>query len=232
MRLHALQHVPFEGLAKIEEWAVNSDHSVKSTRLFANETLPAVESFDLLVVMGGPMGANDDVKYRWMKGEKLLIELAIQKQKKVLGVCLGAQLIANVLGAKVYPNSQKEIGWFPIELNPPNVRNHPLSVLPQRTNVFHWHGDTFDIPKGATHLARSRACENQAFAIGPHVVGLQFHLEMGMPHIESLLRNASGDLTGGDFVMDSEEMLNLAASQVPPLNAALFRFLDSFAAAS
>jgi GMP synthase (glutamine-hydrolysing) len=178
------------------------------------------------------MGANDDVRFRWMKGEKLLIELAIQKQKKVLGVCLGAQLIASVLGAKVYPNPQKEIGWFPIELNPPNVRNHPLSVLPQRTTVFHWHGDTFDIPIGATHLARSRACENQAFAISPNVVGLQFHLELGMPQIESLLRNASGDLTGGDFVMDSEEMLDLAASQVPPLNAALFRFLDSFAASS
>jgi GMP synthase-like glutamine amidotransferase len=231
MRLHALQHVPFEGLAKIEEWALKSDHSVKTTRLFANETLPLVDSFDMLIVMGGPMGANDDTRFRWMRGEKLLIELAIQKEKKVLGVCLGAQLIASVLGAKVYANPQKEIGWFPIELNPPNARHHPISVLPQRTTVFHWHGDTFDIPKGATHLARSRACENQAFSIGTNVIGLQFHLEMGLPHIESLLRNASADLTGGDFVMDSEEMLDLAASQVPPVNAALFRFLDSFVAA-
>ncbi len=231
MRLHALQHVPFEGLANIEEWAAKANHTVKSTRLYANESLPPVDSFDMLVVLGGPMGANDDTRYRWMRGEKLLIELAIEQGKKVLGVCLGAQLIASVLGAKVYANPVKEIGWFPVELNPPNVRHHPLNVLPQRTTVFHWHGDTFDLPKGATHLARSRACENQAFSVGKNVIGLQFHLEMGMPHIESLLRHAAADITEGDFVMDTEEMLDLAASQAPPLGAALSRFLDSFVSA-
>jgi GMP synthase (glutamine-hydrolysing) len=228
MRIHYLQHVPFEGLGKIEEWAAKSNHSVTVTRMFAHEALPSMESLDVLVIMGGPMGAKDDAKCRWMRGEKLFIELAIQKGKKVLGICLGAQLIADVLGAKVYPNPQKEIGWFPIELNPPNVRHHALNVLPQRTTVFHWHGDTFDLPKDAVHLARSRACENQAFAVGHHVVGLQFHLEMGLPQIESLLRHASTDLTSGDYVMGPEEMLDLAPSQVPPLNTALFRFLDAF----
>ena len=231
MRLHYLQHVPFEGPAKIEEWAAKSGHTLTFTRLFANEKLPHSELFDMLVVMGGPMGANDDARFRWMRGEKLFIELAIQREKKVLGICLGAQLIAGVLGAKVYPNTQKEIGWYPIELNPPNVRHHSLSVLPQRATVFHWHGDTFDLPKGAIHLARSRACENQAFAVGNNVVGLQFHLEMGISHIESLLRHSVADITQGDFVMDPEEMLDLAASQAPPLNASLSRFLDSFAAA-
>jgi GMP synthase (glutamine-hydrolysing) len=228
MRIHYLQHVPFEGLGKIEEWAARSGHSVTATRLFAHESLPSVESLDMLVIMGGPMGANDDAKYPWMKGEKLFMELAIQKEKKVLGICLGAQLIAQVMGAKVYPNPQKEIGWFPIELNPPNVRHHPLSVLQQRTTVFHWHGDTFDLPKGALHLARSRACENQAFGVGNQVVGLQFHLEMGMPQIETILRHSSADITAGDYVMDPAEMLDLAPSQVPPLNAALSRFLDAF----
>jgi len=228
MHLHALQHVPFEGPAKIEEWAKKAGHQLTITRLYAHETLPAIDTFDMLVVMGGPMGATDDTRFPWMKGEKLFIELAIEREKRVLGVCLGAQLIAHVLGAKVYANPQKEIGWFPIELNPPNVRHHALNVLPQRTTVFHWHGDTFDLPKGALHLARSRACENQAFAMGEKVMGLQFHLEMGMPQIESLLRNASADLTGGDFVMAPEEMLDLAPSQVPPLNAALSRLLDSF----
>jgi len=228
MRIHALQHVPYEGLAKIEEWALKAKHEVRSTRLYAHEPLPGIDTFDILVVLGGPMGANDDARLRWMKAEKLVIELAIQKNKKVLGVCLGAQLIAQVLGAKVYANPQKEIGWFPIELDPPNIRHHPLSVLPQRVTVFHWHADTFDLPKGASHLARSRACENQAFAVGKNVIGLQFHLEMGMPHIESILRHSASDLTGGDYVMDPQEMLDLAPSQVPPLNAALSRFLDSF----
>jgi len=197
MRIHALQHVSFESLGKIEEWAARSGHSVSTTRLFNHEPLPAIDALDMLVVMGGPMGAGDDTRFRWMKGEKLFIELAIQKEKKVLGVCLGAQLIAHVLGAKIYPNPQKEIGWFPIELNPPNVRHHALNVLPQRATVFHWHGDTFDLPKGAVHLARSRACENQAFALGTNVTGLQFHLEMGMPQIESLLRHASSAILWG-----------------------------------
>ena len=228
MRLQVLQHVPFEGPAKIEEWAAKAGHPVGLTRLYAHEALPGMDTFDMLVVMGGPMGAHDDAQFRWMKGEKLFIELAIQRGKKVLGVCLGAQLIAGILGAKVYPNPQKEIGWFPIELDPPNVRHHPLNVLPQRVTVFHWHGDTFDLPECATHLARSRACENQAFAVGKNVIGLQFHLEMGMSHIESLLRHASTDLAAGEFVMAPEEMLDLAPSQVPPLNAALHRFLDSF----
>jgi GMP synthase-like glutamine amidotransferase len=228
MRIHVLQHVAFEGPARIEEWAGRAGHRVATTRLYAHEPLPAVDDLDMLVVMGGPMGANDDHRLAWMKGEKLFIELAMERAKKVLGICLGAQLIAAILGAKVYPNPQKEIGWFPIELNPPNVRHHPLSVLPQRMNVFHWHGDTFDLPKGAAHLARSRACENQAFASGPYTIGLQFHLEMGMPHIETLLRHASADLSAGDYIMGAEEMLDLTPSQAPPVNAALYRFLDAF----
>src|ERR1051326_5669403 len=201
MRLHYLQHVPFEGLAKIEEWANRAKNTVTATRFYLNEALPAIENLDTLVIMGGPMGANDDAKYKWMKAEKLFIELAIQKGKKVLGICLGAQLIAAMMGSKVYANSYKEIGWFPIELNPPNVRYNALNVLPQRTTVFHWHGDTFDLPKNAVHLARSRACENQAFSIGSNVLGLQFHLALGMPQIESLLRHSASDLTPGDFVM-------------------------------
>ena len=230
VRLHTLQHVPFEGPAKIEEWARKSGHPVSATRLFAQERLPPIDALDMLVVMGGPMGPADDAKFRWMKAEKLFIELAIERGKKVLGICLGAQLIASVLGAKVYANPQKEIGWFPIELDPPHVRHSPLNVLPQRTTVFHWHGDTFDLPKGALHLARSRACENQAFALGKEVIGLQFHLEMGLSQIESILRHASADLTAGDYVMAPQEMLDLAPSQAPPVNAALDRLLDAFAA--
>ena len=228
MRLHYLQHVPYEGLARIQEWADKAGHTVTATKLFARERLPGVETFDVLAVMGGPMGANDDHRYPWMKGEKLFIELAIQRQKRVLGVCLGAQLIAQVLGAKVYPNTHKEIGWFPIELDPPNVRHTALNVLPQRATVFHWHGETFDLPKGALHLARSQACENQAFAVGDHVIGLQFHIEMALAHIETLIRYASQDIKPGDFVMDPQEMMDLAPSQVPPLHSALYRFLDAF----
>jgi GMP synthase-like glutamine amidotransferase len=230
MRLHYLQHVPFEGLAKIQEWADKAGHQVTGTRLYAYERLPNVDTFDMLAVMGGSMGANDEPHYKWLKGEKTLIELAIQRQKRVLGVCLGAQLIASVLGSKVYPTPQKEMGWFPIELDSPHVRRTALNVLPPRLTVFHWHGDTFDLPKGAAHLARSPACENQAFAWGDRVIALQFHLELGLSHIETLIRYAGGDVTPGDYVMDPQEMMDLAPSRVPPLQAALYRFLDAFSA--
>jgi GMP synthase-like glutamine amidotransferase len=230
MRIHSLQHVPFEGLANIESWASRSGHTATASRLFSGDRLPDLEDFELLVILGGPMGANDELKFRWMKGEKLFIESAIRKGKKVLGICLGAQLIAAALGAKVYPNAQKEIGWYPLELDPQNIRHSPLNVLPPHAMVFHWHGDTFDLPPGALHLARSRACENQAFSVGENVIGLQFHLELAMPHIETLLRHAASDMTPGDFVMGGEEILDLAPSQGPPLNAALYRLLDSFTA--
>jgi len=229
MKIHTLQHVPFEGLGQIQTWADSQKHTVNATRLFQDDKLPALDAFDLLIIMGGPMGANDDSRFPWMKREKLFIEEAIRREKRVLGVCLGAQLIASVLGAKVYPNREKEIGWFPIELDPPGVRGTALSKLDQRSVVFHWHGDTFDIPKNAAHLARSRACENQAFALGPHVIALQFHLEVTLPQIEKLVMNCAGDLSDSDYVMDPREMADLSPRLVPPLNAMLRRFLDAFA---
>jgi GMP synthase-like glutamine amidotransferase len=228
MRIHYFQHVSFEGLAQIEKWAADKGHSITATRFFADERIPSAEDYDFLIVMGGPMGAGDDRRLAWMKAEKEAIAAAMKKELKVLGVCLGAQLIASVLGARVYPNREREIGWWPVELNPPNVRQHPLNVLSQRNTVFHWHGDTFDLPKGALHLARSRACENQAFGVGQNVVGLQFHLEIGATHLQSLLHHTTDDLTSGGFVQDGHKMLELAATQAPPMHAKLFKFLDEF----
>lgn len=231
MNIHYFEHAPFEGPSKILDWARDRAHASRATRLFANDPLPALDDVDFLVVMGGPMGANDEHRLPWMKEEKRFIGRAIEGGKKVLGVCLGAQLIAGVLGARVYPNREKEIGWFPIELDPPNARRHPISALPQRAAVFHWHGDTFDLPRGARHLARSRACENQAFSAGESVIGLQFHIEVGLSDIESWIEHGASDLTPGAFVQDPREMIERASVQAPPLHAALFRFLDAFTAA-
>jgi GMP synthase-like glutamine amidotransferase len=230
MKLHYFQHVPFEGLAHIQTWADSRAHAVSATPFFRSERLPPLENVDLLVVLGGPMGATDDGRFSWMRQEKIFIEEAISRQKKVLGICLGAQLIADVLGARVYPNREKEIGWFPIELNPPNARHNALGVLPQRTDVFHWHGDTFDLPAHALHLARSRACENQAFSVGPQVLGLQFHLEMGPSQIDALLAGGAGELVRAPFIQTPREILELTRRYAAPLESVLYRFLDAFAA--
>ncbi len=229
MRVHVLQHVPFEGPARIKDWAYRAGHVLTTTQLFQDERPPKIEDVDFVVVMGGPMGAKDDQKYKWMRHEKTFIEHAIEKKKRVLGVCLGSQMIASILGAKVYANKQKEIGWYPIEMNWPNSRQSALNILPQKLNVFHWHGDTFELPSGAVHLARSTACENQAFSFNSHVIGLQFHLEVSMSEIETLIRHCPIDLVKGDSVMTAEEMLDLSAAYIPPLHAALNRFLDGFA---
>ena len=161
MNILCLEHVPFEGPEHIESWALERQYPPGTDGCLFRPALPDPDSVDLLLIMGGPMGATEDFRYPWMKPEKQFIAQVMLKRKKVLGICLGAQLLANILGARVYANRSKEIGWHPIELDPPNVRQSPLSVLDQHMLVFHWHADTFDSPDGALHLARSHGCENQ-----------------------------------------------------------------------
>jgi len=193
MKLHWLQHVPFEGLGIIEKWATTHDFEIDCTRLFADEQLPAAESFDWLVVMGGPMGIYDHAAHPWLVAEKEFIKQSIDADKTVLGICLGAQLIADVLGAKVYPGPQKEIGWFPIQRS-----EGAPGIIPEELITFHWHGDTFDIPEGATRLASSEACQNQGFVYNGRTVALQFHLETTPESMEALIENCADELPAVD----------------------------------
>lgn len=204
MKIHYLQHVPFEGLASIETWALAHGHSLSSTRFFAGESLPQVQDFDWLIIMGGPMNIDEEEKYFWLTGEKRFIEQAIQQDKIVLGICLGAQLIADVLGAKVTQNAFKEIGWFPVELTAKSAAFH---ALPQQFKALHWHGDTFDLPRGAVHLARSKGCENQAFVYEKKVLSLQFHLEATPASTRQIIANCGGELVQGKYIQTPEEMM-------------------------
>lgn len=209
MRVSYLQHVPFEDLAAIEPWLAERQHCITPTRLFAGEKLPATSDFDWLIVMGGPMGANDDRLYAWLHPEKALIKAAIDEGKTVLGICLGAQLIAAALGARVYPNSQREIGWFPITRTTDAIGVGLGSVFPSQCDVFHWHGDTFDLPPGTTRLASSEACLNQAFCMGDKILGLQFHLETTPQSASRMISNLSDELaSGGGYVQTSQQILS------------------------
>ena len=168
MRIHCLQHVPFEGPAGIDDWAARKGYPVTTTLLFEHGKLPDREAFDWLVVMGGPMGVRDETDYPWMANEKALIGAAIAAGKTVIGVCLSAQLIAAALGARVYPNAHREIGWFPVALTDQGRASDLFAFLPHRFEVFHWHGDIFGLPDGAVHLAHSEGCEHQVFTLcGP-----------------------------------------------------------------
>ena len=207
MRIHHLQHVFFEDLGSMKPYFLQKGHKLTSTHLYIGQALPSIEAFDWLVVMGGSMGVYDEIKFPWLIEEKIFIQKAIESGKIVLGICLGAQLIADVLGAKVFKNEYREIGWFPIERKNGVGKSILAHVFPKTLEVFHWHGDTFELPKGAHLLASSEACRNQGFIFEDHVVGLQFHLET-TPHSAALLiENCRNEMDGSKFVQDENEIL-------------------------
>lgn len=207
LRIHYLQHVPFEGPGYIESWAMVRGHTLTATRLYAGQLLPPVEQIDWLVVLGGPMNVYEENRYPWLPREKRFIGEALHNGKTVIGICLGAQLMACVLGARVMGNHCREIGWYPVERTLQAAESPLARFLPDRFAAFHWHGDTFEIPRGAVHLARSRACENQAFSFGDRAVAFQFHLESTRESVEQLVHNCREDLTEGPFIQGPAEML-------------------------
>ena len=208
MRIHHLQHVPFEGLGSIEPVLKEKGHQLTATHLYDKQPLPMAEDIDWLIVMGGPMGIYDEQAYPWLKTEKQFIADVVAAGKILLGICLGAQLIADVLGAKVYRNKHKEIGWFNIRRSPEAEGTILQQALPAQAEVFHWHGDTFDIPEGAQPLAESDACPNQGFILDDRVVAFQFHLETTLISAQALIDNGRDELDGSQYVQTESEMLS------------------------
>ncbi len=207
MRIHCLQHVAFEGLGSIETWIRSNDHSLTATRLYLDEPLPTPEELDLLIVMGGPMNVDEEKTYPWLLPEKRFLAQVINKGRAVLGICLGAQLLAKVLGARVFANKHKEIGWFPVTTSEFAAGSKVFATLPPSFEAFHWHGDTFAIPRGAVHIARSIGCENQAFIYDERIVGLQFHLETTLASAQGLIANCGNELVPGAYIQDAQAML-------------------------
>ena len=208
MRIHYLQHVPFEDLANIGIWAADRGHAVEGSRLYHGDAFPVLDSLDLLVILGGPMSVDDDGVYPWLSQEKQFINEAIGCGKLVLGICLGGQLVARALGARVVRNPHKEIGWFPLSLtddgrNSPFFRDFPREFL-----AFHWHGDTFAIPNSARRLAGSVACSNQAFQYGDNVLAMQFHLEYSVGSITRMIDHCEGELVDAPYVQSPPELVD------------------------
>ena len=225
MRIHSLEHEPFEGLANIEVWAKNRGHSISRTQLFKNEELPCISDFDWLVIMGGSMNIYEEDKFPWLKREKEFIDKAIAANKILLGVCLGSQLIADVLGGKVSKNQHKEIGWFPVSLTREAENSSIFSSLPGTFTAFHWHGDTFKIPRGAKRMAQSEGCMNQAFECG-RAIGLQFHLEYSKKSIDMMFRNCGDELVDGKYIQTPDEIISKIGN-VYEMNKTLDLILDN-----
>lgn len=224
MRAHYFQHVPFEGLGSIEYWLQQRRAPVSVTRFYAGDALPNPAKVDLLIVMGGPMSINDEADYPWLKLEKQFIRDFIAAGKPVVGICLGAQLIANVMGASVYMGAQKEIGWWSIQ----GAADVPTDCLrfPDEMLAFHWHGETFDLPGGAVRLASSAVCENQVFQLGERVMGLQCHLETTLDSAYDIIEHCADELVDAPTIQSAEQMLAAGAEDFRAINEQMSRVMD------
>ena len=174
----AIRHVPFEDLGSFERVLGDRGYAVA----YADAGLDNLGALDprgpdLLVVLGGPIGAYEEASYPFVLDELELLEKRLAADRPTLGVCLGSQLMARALGARVYPGDRKEIGWATLALTDEGRRSCLRFLAPEETAVLHWHGDTFDLPQGAVRLASTQAYENQAFAWGKRALALQFHAE-------------------------------------------------------
>ena len=214
-RLLIFQHVPYEILGTLDPLLRDAGFRIRYINFGRQpEAKPDITNYDGLIVLGGPMNCDQSDRYPHLDTEIELIRQSIDSGKPVLGICLGAQLIARALGASVSPNQPKEIGWY--ELNPTKAGStDPLfQHFGDTQMIFQWHGDMFDIPDGATHLATSPDCKNQAFRYNDNVYGLQFHLEVDAAMIERWLHTPSmareAMEVGGE---DSPEQISTATKQ-------------------
>jgi len=164
MEILVFQHHPLEGLGTIKHWLESHQASITYHKFFEDRSIPNIDDYDALIIMGGPMSVNDEEEHPWITDAVKTIKRAINSNKKVLGICLGAQLIAKSLGAIVKPNQHKEIGLHPI--SPVETSNTDVFTFPNPLNVIHWQSQTFDIPLNAAHIAQSEACTNQGFQMG------------------------------------------------------------------
>jgi GMP synthase (glutamine-hydrolysing) len=197
MSILIVKNIATEGPGTIEDFLVHNNMPYTIIDL-ARHTIDSAAGYDTLVMLGGPMSVNDEDEYPYLTYEMKLAEQFMKEDKKVLGVCLGAQLMAKALGAKVYPGPEKEIGWYDIALKDAGLKDPLMAHLSsdnRSCRVFQWHGETFDIPQGAERLAQSDLYQNQAFRYGNNAYAFQFHIEVSRQMIFDWLANEPVDMT-------------------------------------
>lgn len=231
MRVHWLQHVPFEDLGSIAPWLQRAGHDVTVTRLHAGDKPPSPDEYDWLIVMGGPMNIYQQAEFPWLVEEKLCIKRAIKEGKKLLGICLGAQLIADVLQARVYSNEELEIGWHSVKLTAEAINLPLFSGFSRTFDAFHWHGDAFGIPDGCHLAASSKGCPHQAFTRGKNIVGIQFHLETTPDSAKYLIEHCGEELEPGRRYAQMPDEILADPERFVQMNKLMDRLLENLAKA-
>ena len=229
MRIHCIKHVPFEGPGAIAEWAEEQGHELIYYKAYLDQQYPDIEECEFVVVMGGPMNVYEYEKYPWLKQERAFLKAAVEAGCKILGICLGAQLLADVLGAKVTRGEHAEVGFFPVEKTSGAEETELFRSFPEVFMVLHWHGDTFSIPDGALRVAQSLNCPNQAFVYRDRVVGVQFHLESTEESLRALMDNCPEDLAIDSPCVQAESEILDRLELLTPMHGLMFGLLDRMA---
>lgn len=229
MNICVIQHVYYETPGLIQNWIKENGYYCHIVEVGKNIYYPKVENFDALIVMGGPMSVNDENIHPWLAEEKEVINNFIQSGKKVIGVCLGSQLVSSVLGANVKRNKTLEIGWLPISVNNNNLPVKYQDVFPEEFVSFHWHGDTFELPEGAMSFAGSKTTPNQGY-IYKNVVAFQFHMEVTPWMVKQLVEKHSSDLNTNIESVQSQSDIIENLHHIKQNKIILYNFLNKFLA--
>lgn len=228
MKLTVLTHVDFEGPAGIGDWAEHGGHELEVLRLHRGDELPEPECVDMLAIMGGPMSVHDRAGHPWLEPECKFLAQAMQAGVPMLGVCLGAQLLAQVLGAGVVANAEQEIGFHPVAMSAKARALDLFNEWPPVFEALHWHGETFGVPAGAVPVGSSEATASQGFVYQGRVVGLQFHIEATPASWDALIKSCGHEVRPGPYVQTCREMQS-CYERIKYFPALLDPLLDSLA---
>ncbi len=236
-KILVLQHVAHEGLGTLADEMKTACFEWDTLLVSDQAVFPMpskLEEYGALIVLGGPMSVTDEKKYSWMQKEILILQEALRQKKPILGICLGAQLLARAAGkgGRVYQGDKKEIGWHPIRLDDWYYKRNPLffQIEPDQPHtVFHWHGDTFDIPTEGYRLAWNETYPNQAFCFNGNAVGIQFHVEMTEEMIRDWLKDNESKMQVMAAGEDPHKIITQASKQLPGLRKMAHKIFYGFA---
>ncbi len=233
LRVHYFQHIAGEGFGSCYDYLKAHQAKITATEFFALpvdlplelEALPDIDEVDLLIIMGGTMSVNDEANYPWLKLEKRWLRRYLSAGKPAIGLCLGAQLIANALGASVSRNQHQELGWMDVG----RVSHIPENYfqIPEKINIMQWHSETFEIPRGGVRLAQNNVCQNQMYQIGRNVLGFQFHPEITPHALQLLIENEEDSAVfNGEYVQPIAELKKTIKSKFEQGNQLLNRAIE------